>query len=153
MQDIPEIKQQLHAACAADVEKRITTLREILRGIDASRSSETKSSAGDKYETGRAMLHLEETKAHQQLAQALLLRQELDRIDPAKPCTTVEPGSLVLTSRGTYYVAIGLGKLTLDQQLYYCISVQSPIGEQLLRKQTGESIEFNGTVIGIEAVY
>lgn len=153
MQNIQETKRQLHEACVADVEKRIGTLRDILRGIDESRTSETKSSVGDKYETGRSMLHQEEAKSHRQLAQALQLRQELERIDPARPSSRVEPGSLVVTSRGVYYVAIGLGKWKLNQQLYYCISVQSPIGEKLLRKQAGEAIEFNGTVIRIEAVH
>ncbi len=96
MENPHRIKEQLHRACRADVEKRIHTLRDILRGIDASRTSETKSSVGDKYETGRSMLHLEEAKSHHQLALALQLREELARIDPAKAFQRVERGSLVL---------------------------------------------------------
>ena len=153
MANEPETKLLLHQACVADVERRIGTLRDILQDIDESRSSETKSSVGDKYETGRSMLHLEEAKSHRQLAQAQQLQRALARIDPTRPCTRVEPGSLVVTDRGTYYLSIGLGKVRLDQGLFYCLSLHSPVGEMLLHKREGETAEFNGSVIHIETIH
>ncbi len=153
MENTEEIKRQLHRACAADVDKRIATLREILRQIDASRTSETKSSVGDKYETGRSMLHLEEAKGHHQLTLALQLRQELDRIDLTKTSRQVQPGSLVVTNRGVYYVAIGLGKVQLRERMYYCVSVDSPVGQSLRHQEAGQSVSFNNTELQIESIH
>ncbi|WP_116127299.1 3-oxoacyl-ACP synthase [Lewinella sp. IMCC34183] len=153
MNDPDDIKQQLHQACVADVDRRIATVRDILAGIAASRESETKSSVGDKYETGRAMLQGEEARAHAQLQQAVESRQELDGIGPERTSGRATKGSLVITDRGSYYLAVGLGKVHLDGQLYYCVSVSSPIGQVLLNRGVGETAEFNGKRLTIVAVY
>ena len=153
MKDPYAVKAALHQACAEDLEKTIRTITQNLTSIDASRSSETKSSAGDKFETGRAMLHLEEQNNQRQLAQVLQVQHDLGKVDPAHTSTTVQTGSLVDTDRGTYYLAVGLGKVTLDQHLYYCISPQSPIGTLLLRKVPGDEISFNGRKIKIVEVH
>ncbi len=153
MKDPYEVKAALYRACTEDVAKRIRTIREILTAIDASRSSETKSSAGDKFETGRAMLHLEEQNNQRQLAQVLQLQQDLDRIDSSRRSTRVEGGSLVITNRGNYYLSVGLGKVTLGQDLYYCISLQSPIGANLVHKVVGDRVHFNGNAFQVEQIY
>ena len=145
MQDLSITKQQLHQACTADVERRIATLENILAGIQASRENETKSSVGDKYETGRAMLHREEAQAHRQLLQALEDRRELNALKSDGVSDRVQRGSLVVTDRGSYYLAVGLGKVKVDGQLYFCVSAQSPIGRELLNREVGDVIAFNGT--------
>ena len=152
MADIHPVKQQLHQSCTASVDQRIATLQDILAGISAARESETKSSVGDKYETGRAMLHREEEQAHRQLLQALEDRQTLDRLNPAATDERVRPGSLVTTDRGSYYLAVGIGKVTVAGRIYFCISAQSPIGRELLNREVGEVIAFNGTTQTIREV-
>ncbi len=147
-----EIKLKLYRVCKADVEKRIRTIQEILEGIDGSRKNETKSSVGDKYETGRAMLHLEEGKNRNQLHEALQVKAELEKIDPTKKCQRVEAGCLVTTQKGIFYLSIGMGKVKLEQDLYYCVSVQSPIAVKMRNKGVGDVIEFNGSNIVIESI-
>ena len=144
MAAIHPVKQQLHQSCTANVDQRIATLQDILAGINAARESETKSSVGDKYETGRAMLHRQEEQAHRQLLQALEDKQILDRLDPAATDDRVQQGSLVTTDRGSYYLAVGIGKVTVNGKVYFCISAQSPIGRELLNRGVGEEIAFNG---------
>ncbi len=153
MMDPYEVKAALHQACAEHIERTIRTITQNLASIDASRSSETKSSAGDKYETGRAMLHLEEQNNHRQLTEILKVQQNLGRIHPTHSSDSVKAGSLVMTDRGNYYLAVGVGKVTLKGELYYCISPQSPIGITLLYKGKGERTEFNGRVMLIRAVF
>jgi len=53
-----QIKEALYKACEEDTEKRINVIERNLKSIEESRNNETKSSAGDKYETGRAMLQI-----------------------------------------------------------------------------------------------
>lgn len=153
MNDPAEIKAALHQSCAEDIARRIAVITQNLTSIDASRSSETKSSAGDKFETGRAMLHLEEQNNQRQLTEILQVKHELGRVDPTHSSERVQIGSLVTTDRGTYYLAVGLGKVTLDKQLYYCLSPQSPIGRLLLHKAPGDEITFNGRTIRIVEVH
>lgn len=147
------IKKQLQQACVADVDRRITTLQNILADIDASRQNETKSSAGDKYETGRAMLHREEAQANRQLLQATEDRRTLEALERQEGNGRVTRGSLVVTDRGSYYLSVGLGKVKLEGQVYFCISAQSPIGRELLNRGVGETITFNGRAQTIEGVF
>jgi len=62
------LKENLYQQCVLTVENRFKTIQEIISSHQKSLNSETKSSAGDKHETGRAMLQLEMEKAGQQLA-------------------------------------------------------------------------------------
>lgn len=146
------IKAPLYAACRAATEQRIDTIRAELAALAEAKTNETKSSVGDKYETGRAMLQLEEDKYRRQLAEALRTWELLDRIDPAHQSPTARAGSLVRTDRGNYYLAIGIGKLTLDDTEVYCVSLGAPLARVLLGKRAGDAVTFNGTVYRIEGV-
>ena len=148
-----EIKEQLFRICEADIEKRIKSIDEVLKSIEESRNSETKSSAGDKYETGRSMMQMEEQKCRQQLFQANQVRLELMKIDIQRKSDKVEKGSLVETTNGNYFISIGIGRVRLDDVLYYCISSRSPIGMKLMHKEKGDEIEFNGRKIRVAGIY
>lgn len=63
------IKQELSNQCLEFVENRFQTIQNTINEIQESLLSETKSSAGDKHETGRAMLQLEREKSGNQLAE------------------------------------------------------------------------------------
>ncbi|GAB4022984.1 hypothetical protein GCM10028773_38230 [Spirosoma koreense] len=106
-------------------------------------NSESKSSAGDKYETGRAMAQLERDRNAQLLAEALKLSQELSRLNVEKTYEIVQPGSLVLTNRGAFFVSISAGKLTLEGQDYFAISPASPIATVLSGRKAGDTLTFN----------
>ncbi|MCP9237722.1 GreA/GreB family elongation factor [Lewinella sp. JB7] len=149
---VQTIKSQLHQFCVSDTDRRITTLQNILDGINSSRESETKSSAGDKYETGRAMLHREEVQANRQLLQVMEDRRTLAALKLQDGGDRVTRGSLVVTKHGSYYLSIGLGKVRLGDQVYFCISVQSPIGRAFLNRGVGDSITFNGRTHTIEDI-
>jgi transcription elongation GreA/GreB family factor len=105
--------------------------------------SETKSSAGDKHETGRAMIQLEMEKAGQQLSEVIWMKEVLNRIDIKKNNDVISLGSLIITTKGNYFLAISVGKISVESLDYFAISSQSPIGKQLLGKKVGEFIAFN----------
>lgn len=147
-----QIKEALQKACEEETEKRINTIEKNLQSIAESRNNETKSSVGDKYETGRAMLQIEEENSKTQLSQALQVKHQLSKINWRKESQIVELGSLVTTTNGQYYVSIGLGKVTLKNHHYYCISASSPIGQKMMNKAAGDEIEFNGSRIKIAQI-
>jgi len=113
---------------------------------------ESKSTAGDKHETGRAMIHLEQEKLHQQLAEAQQLLAELEQIRPENQFDKGLKGALVKTNRATFYIAVGLGKIKIENNDIFVISAQSPIGKQMLGKHSGESFIMNGTEYVITSV-
>lgn len=137
------VKLLLYQQCQALAEQRIQTAREAMNSAQAAANEEGKSSAGDKYETSRAMMQLERDQHARALAEAQKLKQALENIDPQKSSAVVQPGSLVHTSIGNFYVAISLGKLHLAEAEYMAISPQSPIGALLMGKRPGDRLEFN----------
>ncbi|SHK60170.1 3-oxoacyl-ACP synthase [Hymenobacter psychrotolerans] len=146
------IKSNLHAACLAYVQERIDACQAAIQAAQESANSETKSSAGDKYETGRAMAQNERDRNAVQLQQARQLLGELQRINPELPCDAVRPGALVRTSMGVFYLGISAGKLTVEGQDYFAVSAAAPVAVALAGKRAGEEAVFNGRKIRVEAV-
>ncbi|WP_405568311.1 3-oxoacyl-ACP synthase [Polaribacter sp. Asnod6-C07] len=138
-----DLKQELFKQCAAFVNKRLQTVEEIISSNQKALQSETKSSAGDKHETGRAMLQLEMEKASQQLAGISLMNQILAKIDASKTSDIAHLGSIVITEKANYFLSISAGKLTAFDKDYYAVSVSSPIGKILLGKKVNEEYSFN----------
>ncbi|MCH3881308.1 MULTISPECIES: 3-oxoacyl-ACP synthase [Tenacibaculum] len=138
-----KIKQELYNLCQEYVNKRLQTVEEIISSNQKALQSETKSSAGDKHETGRAMLQLEMEKAGQQLAGITQMKEVLARIDVEKTSKVARLGSLISTDKANYFLSISAGKLEISGNLYFAISVVSPIGKLLLGKQKNDVIIFN----------
>lgn len=146
------IKTQLHALCAAFVGQRVAAAQAAMLTAQESANSETKSSAGDKYETGRAMAQEERNRNAVQLQQALQLQGELARINPTILCAAVRPGALVTTSLGQFFISISAGKLTVAGQDYFAVSAAAPLAVALSGKQAGEQVLFNGKPVTIRQI-
>jgi len=149
---LSEIKAQLHAKCLAYIDQRIDAARKAIEEAQASANEETKSSAGDKYETGRAMMQLEIEKNSTQLAESLKLKRSLLEINPEQNASTVQRGSLVITDQFTYYIAIGAGQIEVRGKVYLTVSPVSPVGTKLIGLKAGQSFQMNGKTISIERV-
>ncbi len=146
------VKEQLFKECQLYVEKREQTIREIMSSNKKALLSETKSSAGDKHETGRAMLQLEMEKASQQIAVVQQMKEVLHRIKTSETSDVVRLGSLVHTDKGTYYLTISIGTVSVENETYFIISSSSPIGKLLLGKEVNDVIQFNGKQIKITQI-
>ena len=144
-----EIKEILYQKCKDFVDKRLQTVQEIISSNQKALQSETKSSAGDKHETGRAMLQLEMEKASQQLVGISQMQQILSKINITKTTKNVHLGSIIKTDKANYFLVISAGKLVAFDEEYYAISVSSPIGKLLLGKKKGDEILFNKKKINI----
>jgi transcription elongation GreA/GreB family factor len=142
-----DIKQKLYEACLRFVENRFKTIKNTITSYQEALASETKSSAGDKHETGRAMLQLEIEKAGQQLVSAKAMQETLAKINLAKLGKRIGLGSLVVTDKATYFLAISLGIITVDKTDFTVISLQSPLGRDLFGKGVGDEILFNKSKI------
>jgi transcription elongation GreA/GreB family factor len=137
-----DIKIKLYQYCVEFIDKRIAGAREAIQIAQDSANEETKSSAGDKYETGRAMAQLEIEKNTTQLEEALKQKKILDLIDIANKPAKIQNGSLVTTSNGNFFIAISVGLVVIDQQQFAVVSAQSPIGAKLIGLNAGDSFAF-----------
>lgn len=138
-----KIKEQLYNFCKSYIEDRISRIQKQIKGIQESLTSETKSSAGDKHETGRAMLQLEREKLGQQLLEAEKMKQMLSKVIVNSNSSIVAPGSWVTTNNNSFFIAISAGETIVDTTKVYCISPNTPIGKLLIGKKEGDSFTFN----------
>jgi hypothetical protein len=144
-----KIKEALFSQCKSFVNRRLQTVEAMLSSNQKALQSETKSSAGDKHETGRAMLQLEMEKAGQQLAGIVQMKEILAKMNISKTSKNACLGSLILTAKVSYFLSISAGQLVVADKSYFAISVSSPMGKLLLGKQEKEVISFNGKTIEI----
>jgi len=147
------LKKKLYDACVDFVNKREETIHQIISSNQKALLSETKSSAGDKHETGRAMLQLEMEKASQQLAGISQMKMTLAKIRLEGTSDVVKLGSLITTNEANYFLAISAGQLTISDTSYYAISPSSPIGKLLLGKAKNNGLYFNDKRVFIQEVY
>ena len=146
------IKNLLYAQCLANVEQRIATSIEAIQAAQTAANEETKSSSGDKYETGRAMAQLEIEKNSEQLAEAKKLQEVLTQINPDNQTRIIQSGSLVTTNHGKFFIAIPAGQLTVEGEVYYAISRASPVASHLLGLTAGMKFVFNQKTFVVEQV-
>jgi transcription elongation GreA/GreB family factor len=152
MQISSSIKKALHQRCLTLAEDRIVSLQHILKEAQQAANNDTKSSAGDKHETGRAMAQLETEKLTAQLSEALNIKQNLTQINPTITNNTVVLGSMVYTNKGNFYMAASIGKVAIANEVFFAISPASPIGKLLLTKKEKESFSLNDNAYTILAV-
>ncbi len=149
MTDLTALKHQVFNQLQKLVQEKISQAEQAVAAAIEARDGETKSSAGDKFETGRAMMQLEQQRHEVQLSKAFQLSADLERLDMEASYSIVAPGALVQTERGIYFMSIGMGKVTIDSQTVYCISIQSPIGQALLHQKKEGIILFQNNSLTI----
>ncbi len=143
------IKERLHRACMDYVEDRIESAQEAIAAARESANDDTKSSAGDKFETSREMMQQEIDRNRKQLEESQRLKLVLEKIDPVKTMELIQNGALVTTNYGKFYISISLGQLTLDDCIYYAVSSVSPIGLKLMKQKEGYEFDFNGKLFRV----
>ncbi len=147
------LKKNIFTFCNDFVTNRLTRIHSQIQEIQTALTSETKSSAGDKHETGRAMLQLEREKLGQQLAEAEKVAQLLGKIDIVKQQEYIGLGSLIKTNKFSYFIAISAGEYKSKEATVFCISAATPIAKLLMGKSVGEKVTFNTTEIIVEEIY
>lgn len=141
-------KSQIQANLRSILENTLEEARREYLLAKESRDSDTKSSAGDKFETGREMMQREMDKLSALVDNTLNSIAKLDRIADLPASMVISEGSLVETDQETYFISIGYGKL----DSIYAISIESPLGVELKGKRVGDRIEMRGRNITIKSI-
>ncbi|MFK7749314.1 MAG: 3-oxoacyl-ACP synthase [Kordia sp.] len=146
------VKEALYNSCLEIVNKRQATIQDTFAGIQEAMLSETKSSAGDKHETGRAMLQLEREKLGNQLAEVQKVKEILFKVDQKSTVSQGCLGSVVYTTQANYFISVSVGEIIVNNDKFYAIATNTPIGKLLLGKKVGDSISFRNQSFVIEKV-
>ena len=141
-------KSEIHANLRSILEKTLEEAQREYVLAKESRDSDTKSSAGDKFETGREMMQREMDKLSALVDNTLYSLNKLDRLANLPSSSVVAEGSLVETDQETYYISIGYGKT----DTIYAISIESPLGVELKGKKVEDRVEMRGRIITIKSI-
>lgn len=145
-------KEQVYTQCMHIISEKINDMQTTLDDLKESVKNETKSTAGDKYETARAMLHIEQENVTRQMTDLLEQKAQLEKLSMIDVSAAVIKGSLVKTDRGYLFLSIALGKMKVNDQTIVALSPQSPLGKQLMGLRVGENTVMNGTKYVVESI-
>tara|TARA_B100000609_G_C17174243_1_gene413397 strand:+ start:336 stop:767 length:432 start_codon:yes stop_codon:yes gene_type:complete len=142
------LKEQICHYVLQLLNQKIINIRKIIFSIQKARNNEIKSSAGDKYETGRVMMQNELEKQFLLLQQYQNQKANILKIQKMKTSEKIGFGSLVLTNQGNYLIAIGIGKV----DKFSVISLLSPLGKAFRGLKSGDTFIFQNKEYKIKSV-
>ena len=147
------IKETLFKHCLDYVNAHIETNRNAFEQAQESALSETKTVASEEPETGKERSQREMETIGQRLEEITGQREILQSLEYRKKFTCVEPGALVATTVGAFFIAMSADEVEIDGVEYCPISLTSPIGMALRNKKAGESVLFREKKIKIENIW
>ena len=140
-----QLKKELLYGCQRFVKEKMQQLEIAMKAARDAGNDETKSSTGDKHETGKAMMQLEQEKIGIQLGEMQQLHKILDGIPIALSKSKITAGSVILTNHGMFYISVSAGKISFDNLSFIAISGLSPLGQLFLNTSIGLVVEFRST--------
>jgi hypothetical protein len=126
------------------LDQRMQTSLDAMNAAQESANGESKSSAGDKYETSRAMGQLDRDMHARMYQQTLEERKLVERIDGNINFKKGALGAFISTSMGDFFLSVSIGQVKIDEKPIMIISPQSPIGALLMGKIVGDKFSFRG---------
>lgn len=134
-------KKLLLQACKDNVEKRITDYKNEIALLNEAIENNDKESEGEDSGNGKLLNDLEKNAGY--LNDVLKTREFLAQINPNSVNTTAAIGSIVKTETIIFYLSTSVGKIEINDETYYAISLQSPIGQLLKGKSETDTFKFN----------
>jgi hypothetical protein len=150
--DYKKLKELLYDHCLNYAESRLNAIKDAMLSARESANDDSKSSAGDKHETGRSMAQLEQEKLSAQLQEAEKLLNSIKQIERGKISSTISSGALVQTDKGNYFISISAGKFVINSEEYIAVSPASPFGALLLQQNGKTAFNFNNASYRIKKV-
>ena len=148
---LKEYKTVVIGHCKNLLSAKVEALEKDIQHLKNDISEDTKSSAGDKFETSREMANQERQKLSNQLE---LTRRSLGILDTIRDLATdkIKVGHLIETDSSLIFIAISLGIELIQDQHVLVVSPNSPLGQAFLDKKTGDVVDFNSQTYLIKEV-
>lgn len=151
--DMNHIKKRILAHVGLHLNQKLKDLNDMMLDLNEASKNETKSTAGDKHETSKAMMHLEQEKLGNQVKEIEFQLKEFNAVNFDTHSNQVVVGSLVETNLGYFFIATAIGKIQIDNESVFVISNKSPLGSKFLGLKPNDCIEFNHIHYTINSIY
>ena len=146
-------KHSVHQHFLALLDDKISAIRQKLDDLQESLKNETKSTAGDKHETARAFVHIEQENTGRQLEVLLQQKAELQSFSAVNNSEIIAPGALVKTDRGWLYISASIGKAVINGETVFALSPQSPLGKKLMGCKVNDIVDINGIKYTVATIF
>lgn len=147
------LKDLLFNHCENHINTKLKNYLKIDQELFKSLNEETKSSAGDKHETTRAMIQIEREKNSKRIREIENSKKQLIVIKSVQLNNLkVSPGSIIFTSNNNYFISISSEIYSSDTNKIYCVSTNTPIAKSYLGKKIGDIVTFNNIESKIEKI-
>lgn len=146
------LKKKIYDECLVTLEQRLMKLDDALKSVEEAINNETKSTVGDKHETARAMMQLEQEKLAKQVQELNDQKLTLEKLNISSSESKITAGSLINTDKGYFFLATALGKIIANHKTVMVLSPQSPLGKKFLGLKVNETAEINGITYKVQEI-
>ncbi|MEG0916664.1 MAG: hypothetical protein RSF68_06610 [Myroides sp.] len=136
-------RKELKQLVLDTLNNQIEVIQNQISSLSEDAQNDAKSSAGDKHETGLAMMHLEQEKLNTKLVEFLDMQQIALKLSEKKTVKKVVLGSIVKTNKAVFYLSVPIQPVTYKNTPVFCVSVHAPLIQHLLNKEVGAEVTFN----------
>jgi hypothetical protein len=151
--ELTDLKKEVIKKIDLLLDEKIFTLVSTIKLTQEASNNNTKSTAGDKHDTERAMAQLEIEKLQKQLNITLLEKENFKKsILYVNKSGNIMPGSLVKLNNTLIFIACALGKISVNVNDVFVISIEAPIAKVLIGKHLNDSVELNNKSSTISAI-
>lgn len=148
-----ELKDKILSECSAALENKIEFLKRSIHELTLDSQNEAKSSAGDKHETTKSQIQLEQEKLSSQLIQLEQQQKTFERVKNSSAAGKISAGSIIKTNKGWFILGLSIGEITTKAGFKVLpVSTTSPIGKEMMGRSKGESFSINNNTFTIEDI-
>lgn len=137
-----KIKKKLISECRYILHKTLENVESAM--MEAQRQANEYGAPKDRYDPFRPQMMRKRDMYAQQTHKTLQDISLLEKISPDTKLNEVSLGALVRTSTQNLFVAIGLGKIEINETTYYAISPAVPIFKIIQGLKKGDKYVFQG---------
>ena len=146
-------RREVAEALAAAMEFGLARARTAFEELQTSLEGESKSTAGDKHETGRAMVQMEMEQAAARLSRIEGMMRQWHALEPLRGREQVRPGAIVSTDQGGFILGVAWGKFEgPGDATWRAISSDAPLAQAMQSLGPGDTVEFRGRMWHIISV-
>lgn len=136
-------RKELKQLVLNTLNNQIEVIQNQILSLSEDAQNDAKSSAGDKHETGLAMMHLEQEKLNAKLTEFLDMQQIALKLSEKRTVDKVVLGSIVKTNKAVFYLSVPIQQVNYKNMQVFCVSIHAPLIQHLLNKEVGAEVTFN----------
>lgn len=146
-----ELKKKIVDTCIQTLENSAQTVRESIDElIQTANEYEGDHDILDPFKEG---LIKKKDLQNKQLQKYLDDIKLVKKADPKRIPEKVEFGSVVITDKQKMFIAVGIGKIVLENETYFAISTQVPVYKAMQGLKVGDSFTLNNNTFTIKDIF